>query len=37
MDVSAFLDLTASTARAYIEPLKDMLNTVRMALAATRS
>jgi len=31
MDVSAFLDLNASTARAFIEPLKVMLNTVRMA------
>ncbi|NQU60808.1 MAG: enoyl-CoA hydratase/isomerase family protein [Rhodospirillales bacterium] len=35
MDVTAFLDLTASTARAYIEPLKDMLNTVRMAPVPT--
>ena len=29
MDVGAFLDLDAGTARAFIEPLKDMLNTVR--------
>lgn len=35
MDVTAFLDLTASTARAYIEPLKDMLNTVRLAPVPT--
>jgi len=35
MDVTAFLDLTASTARSYIEPLKDMLNTVRMAPVPT--
>ena len=35
MDVSAFLALNASTARAYIEPLKDMLNTVRMAPVPT--
>ena len=31
MDVSAFLALDASSARAFIEPLKDMLNTVRWA------
>ena len=31
MDVSAFLVLNASTARAFIVPLKVMLNTVRMA------
>lgn len=30
MDVVAFLDLDAGTARGYIEPLKDMLNAVRM-------
>ena len=30
MDVVAFLDLDAGTARAYIEPLKEMLNAVRM-------
>ncbi|HYC38715.1 MAG TPA: enoyl-CoA hydratase-related protein [Usitatibacter sp.] len=29
MDVVAFLDLDAGTARGYIEPLKDMLNAVR--------
>lgn len=29
MDVVAFLDLDAGTARAYIEPLKEMLNAVR--------
>jgi enoyl-CoA hydratase/carnithine racemase len=31
MDVVAFLDLDAGTARAFIEPLKDMLNAVRTA------
>lgn len=30
MDVVAFLDLDAGTARGFIEPLKDMLNAVRM-------
>ena len=29
MDVVAFLDLDAGTARAFVEPLKDMLNAVR--------
>lgn len=31
MDVGAFLALDASTARVFIESLKDMLNTVRLA------
>jgi enoyl-CoA hydratase/carnithine racemase len=31
MDVAAFLALDAGSARAYIEPLKDMLNAVRTA------
>lgn len=31
MDVGAFLALDASSARVFIEPLKDMLNTVRLA------
>jgi enoyl-CoA hydratase/carnithine racemase len=35
MDVGAFLALNASTARGFIEPLKDMLNTVRQAAVPT--
>jgi enoyl-CoA hydratase/carnithine racemase len=35
MDVAAFLALDASSARAYIEPLKDMLNAVRTAPVPT--
>jgi enoyl-CoA hydratase/carnithine racemase len=35
MDVGAFLALNASKARGFIEPLKDMLNTVRQASVPT--
>jgi len=35
MDVGAFLALNASTARSFIEPLKDMLNIVRQAPVPT--
>ena len=35
MDVVAFLDLDAGTARGYIEPLKDMLNAVRTVARPT--
>ena len=35
MDVTGFLALDASSARSFVEPLKDMLNQVRLAPLAT--